>query len=212
VPLTACFVRHGESRANVDRVFANRVDQPAALTAAGRDQARELAGRLVATGVTHVCTSPLPRAVQTAETIGTAIGAPVAITDALREYDVGEFEGLPYGDAHGWRWEAHVRVEMAWRDGDLDARHPGGESARDIAARFLPFMASLAERHRATDRIALVGHGGLYLLALPLLFETVTIDDARRFGLGHCELVTATFDSGRWTCRQWGDHPIDPMP
>jgi broad specificity phosphatase PhoE len=208
MPLTVCFVRHGESQANVDRIFANRVDQQAELTATGVGQARVLAGTLRQQRITHVYTSPLPRARQTADVIAATLGVPVAVADALREYDVGDFEGLPYGGAHAWRWDEHARVELAWRDGDLDARHPGGESASDIAARFLPFMRALAKRHGDTDRLALVGHGGLYLIALPLLFQTLTIDDARRFGLGHCEIVRASWDGDCWTCQRWGDHLI----
>ena len=208
MPLTACFVRHGESQANVDRIFANRVARPVALTDTGHDQARVLADRLRERGLTHVYTSPLLRARQTAEALGTALGVPVEVTDALREYDAGAFEGLPYGGEHSWRWEAHVGIELAWRNGDLDARHPGGESAVDIAARFLPFMASLAERHDTGDCLALVGHGGLFLTALPMLFDEVTADDACRFGLGHCEIVTATHDAGRWTCHQWGERGL----
>jgi broad specificity phosphatase PhoE len=209
VPLTVCFVRHGESEANVRGIFANRVNQPFALTDAGIDQARELADRLRELGAGHVYASPLPRARQTAELIGTALGIPVKVDDALREYDVGVFEGLPYTGEHAWRWDEHAGIELAWRDGDLNARHPYGESATDIAARFLPFMTAIATRHGATDTLALVGHGGLYLAALPMLFASVSIDDARQFGLGHCEIVTATWDGSHWTCHLWGDHQID---
>jgi broad specificity phosphatase PhoE len=213
MPLKVCFVRHGESQANVDRIFANRVDQPFALTASGIEQARELAGRLDNRGITHVYTSPLLRARQTGEMIGATLDVPVVIADALREYDVGEFEGMPYGDADAWRWDKHVAVELAWRDGDVYARHPGGESASDIAARLLPFMESLTQRHAHTDRLALVGHGGLYLIALPMLFDAISIDDARRYGLGHCDMVVATWDGARWTCQSWGELQIsDPMP
>jgi probable phosphoglycerate mutase len=207
VPLTICFVRHGESRANVERVFANRADQPFALTDAGRDQARELAEKLRALAPSRIYSSPLPRAVETAGVIADHLGVPITETDALREFDVGAFEGLPYGDVHAWRWDEHVRIGLAWSAGDLDARHPGGESASDIAARFLPFMTALAERH-AEGCVALVGHGGLYLTALPMLLAGVSIADARRFGLGHCEVVTATHDAGVWTCLAWGDHRL----
>lgn len=208
MPLTVCFVRHGESEANIRGIFANRADQPFALTETGIGQARVLADRLRERGATHIYTSPLPRARQTAELIGRALGLPVEVADALRECDVGAFEGLPYTGEHAWRWDEHVGIELAWRDGDLDARHPGGESATDIAARFLPFMNAIATRHGAADTVALVGHGGLYLAALPMLFAPVSIDDARRFGLGHCEIVTATWDGSHWTCQQWGNHDI----
>jgi probable phosphoglycerate mutase len=208
MPLTAYLVRHGESQANVDHVFANRVDHPAALTDAGIGQARELAAMLADRSVSRIYASPLRRARETAEELATALGAPVTVTDALREYDTGDFEGLPYGDEHAWRWEEHGRVELAWREGNRHARHPGGESLDDIAARFLPFMRSLATTHTATDRLVLVGHGGLYMAALPLLFETLSMDDALRFGLRHCEAVIATWQDGHWTCRQWGEHRI----
>jgi broad specificity phosphatase PhoE len=82
----------------------------------------------------------------------------------------------------------------------------------DIANRFLPFMDALAARHGAADTLALVGHGGLYLAALPMLFDEVTVDDARHFGLGHCEIVTASWDGDRWMCHQWGDHEVRPTP
>lgn len=212
MPLIVHFVRHGESRANVDGIFANRADQQFALTETGFDQARILADRLRERGITHLYTSPLLRARQTAESIGDACDVPVTVTDALREYDCGEFEGQLYTGEHAWRWEEHVRIELAWRDGDLDARHPGGECARDIGARFLPFMETLAARHGADDRLTLVGHGGLYLVALPMRFDNVSIDDARRFGLGHCEIVTATWDGDCWTCLQWGDEDMSQTP
>lgn len=209
MPLTAYFVRHGESQANVDRIFANRTDQPFDLTETGRGQARDLAAILRDQAITRIYSSPLPRARQTAAVIGTMLNAPIEATDALREYDVGEFEGLPYGGADAWRWDEHERIEQAWRSGDPNARHPGGESLADIAARFLPFMSSLAETHTASHRLALVGHGGLYLTALPALFGTVTVDQALQYGLGHCEIVTATFEGGRWTCVQWGEHRVE---
>jgi probable phosphoglycerate mutase len=208
MPLVAYFVRHGESQANVDRVFANRIGYPAGLTDIGREQAGTLASLLADRAVTHVYASPLPRAVQTAQTIGRVLTVPVEVSDALREYDVGRSEGLPYGGTDAWRWEEHTRVERAWREGDRNARHPGGESLADIASRFLPFMTALAETHAPTDRLALVGHGGLYLAVLPELFGTVSLDEALGYGLHHCEIVTATYADGRWACLQWGDHRL----
>ena len=69
-------------------------------------------------------------------------------------------------------------------------------------------VSELPSIELAPEEVALVGHGGLYLAALPMLFAPVSIDDARRFGLGHCEIVTATWDGSHWTCQQWGNHDI----
>lgn len=208
MPLRVRFIRHGESHANIDRVFANRPEVPAALTPAGVEAAHALAPGLAADGVTHIYTSPIQRARETAAILGQVTGAPVTVTDALREYDVGEDEGWPYHGADAWRWERYRAVVAAWLRDDRDARHPGGESLADIAARFLPFMMGLTITHAATDRPALVGHAGLYLAALPLILEGVTMAQAHGLGLGHTETVVARWDCGRWTCESWGPHRL----
>ena len=93
MPLTVCFIRHVESQANVDQVFANRLDFPSPLTADGVDQAEVLTRILGSAHVTHVYVSPLMRAMQTATQIAEALGVPCLVNDALREYSVGDFEG-----------------------------------------------------------------------------------------------------------------------
>lgn len=93
MPLSARFVRHGESTANLHRVFSNRADDPASLTAARVAQAETLAGLLRGIPVTHVYTSLLVRARQTAGFIAGALDVSCEVDDALREYDVGEVEG-----------------------------------------------------------------------------------------------------------------------
>jgi len=200
------FVRHGESQANLDRVFANRVGFPGDLTPAGMAQAYALAGRLAGRGVTHVYTSPLPRATQTAAIVATELDVPCTADDALREYDVGDFEGLPYAGDHAWRWDQYEAVAAAWLAGDLDARHSGGESLADLRDRFLPFIQRLTERHPPDDVLVAVGHGGLYHGVLPLLLPNITPAYAATHGLGHGDMVVALLgDGGGWRCTQWGD-------
>lgn len=202
MPLTIRFVRHGESQANLDRVFANRATFAADLTATGVAQAQALARALAGELVVHVYTSPLPRARQTAEIVATALGVPCTTDDALREYDVGDFEGAPYGGEHGWRWERYERVETAWRAGDLDARHPGGESLADVRDRFLPFLDRLAARRESGDVIA-VGHGGLYRVVLPLVLPGVTPAFALAHPLDHGDMIVVERHGENWRCVSW---------
>ena len=64
-------VRHGETVGNVERRLQG-VDDP--LTERGRRQARDIAAHLAARGdVRSLYTSPLPRALETARTIGEAV-------------------------------------------------------------------------------------------------------------------------------------------
>jgi probable phosphoglycerate mutase len=198
------FVRHGESQANLDRVFANRATFAADLTAAGIAQAQALARSLENAAVTHVYTSPLPRARQTAEIVATALAVPCAVDDALREYDVGDYEGAPYGGERGWRCERYERVEAAWQEGDLDARHPGGESLADLRDRFLPFLDRLAARHDASEVVVAVGHGGLYRVILPQILPGITAAFALAHPLDHGDSIVVERHGDSWRCVRWG--------
>ena len=93
------FLRHGESEANLLREFSNRgVKHP--LTEAGRRQAHVLADALRGAGITRLYSSPLLRAVQTAEILGAEWQVPWETSSALREFDCGVLEGR--SDAAGW--------------------------------------------------------------------------------------------------------------
>ncbi|HEV2072263.1 MAG TPA: histidine phosphatase family protein [Thermomicrobiales bacterium] len=205
MPLKVLFVRHGESQANLDQMFANRVGIPGDLTPAGVAQAHALAESLAPEPVTHVYTSPLDRARQTAEIIAKTLGVPATITDALREYDVGDFEGKPYSGSDAWRWERYERIERAWRDGQHEARHSEGESLFDLRDRFLPFMDRLVEHHDKSEILIAVGHGGLFRAVLPFLFASLPSPEVYAQPLRHGDMVVAVHDRGTWRCEGWGE-------
>lgn len=92
------FVRHGESQANVERVFAgSRYDSP--LTERGLEQAKRTAEKVRALPIETIISSPLKRAKQTAECIAEEIGFKGAIQTEplLRERDFGVATRHPYG-------------------------------------------------------------------------------------------------------------------
>lgn len=60
------FVRHGESETNVHGIFSNRGYQHP-LTKKGIQQAQELVRQLAGASINRIYTSPIMRAVQTAE-------------------------------------------------------------------------------------------------------------------------------------------------
>ena len=93
------FVRHGESTANLLWEFSNSgLKHP--LTEKGVEQARAVARSLCGVGVEHIYSSPILRAVQTAQILAEGLRAPLAITEALREWSVGIYEGT--ADPVGW--------------------------------------------------------------------------------------------------------------
>ncbi len=107
-------VRHGESTGNAAGLLLGRIDSP--LTERGLGQARSLAATVA--GATRLVSSPLARARDTADALGT--GLPVEIDDRWIEVDYGEFDGQPLGSVPAEVW-------ARWRS-DPTFTPPGGES------------------------------------------------------------------------------------
>ena len=168
------WARHGENVANLTRTLSYRVFD-GDLTAAGRQQARDLGERLAAAGgggrIGLLVCSPLRRARQTADIVGQRLGLPVAMElDDLREVNVGDLDGR--SDARAW--ETYARVLAAWRAGDVGARFPGGEDRDELCARLLRALVVVTSiatgvgAHNAVPEHSLVvAHGANLRAALP---------------------------------------------
>jgi probable phosphoglycerate mutase len=182
------FTRHGESEANLLREHSNRGFRHP-LTPKGREQAAALARSLEGIAVTRLFTSPIMRAVQTAEILSNTLGVPYEITDALREYDCGILEGR----ADEAAWALHMAVFDAWvHHQDWERRIEGGESFIEIRDRFVPFIEWLiAEYGESAANIVLVGHGGLYRCILPLVLVNTDFEFALNQPMGYTARIIA---------------------
>ncbi len=137
-------------------------DDGGSLTVAGRAQAMELGDNLEGEGIVHVWTSPLARAVQTAELAATALVCGVTVREGLREFGVGAHVGQPLTpDPLGPTF-------LKWLDGDLDARIEGGESGTEIAARVAAVLNEVAAAHPG-GTVLVLSHGGSMGVGLPAL-------------------------------------------
>lgn len=89
-------IRHGQTDLNVKQVLQGRSNAP--LNATGVAQAEEAAARFQARGITfdRVYSSPLQRAIQTAECI--AGGCAIHVDERLIEMDYGPYEGMSLTD------------------------------------------------------------------------------------------------------------------
>jgi probable phosphoglycerate mutase len=204
------FTRHGESEANVLRVISNRGQQHP-LTEKGRQQAQALAAELLPAGITAIYTSPLLRAVQTAEILSEALGADFEVTNALREYDCGILEGTSGPET----WAAFLALREAWWPGrQWERRIEGGESFLDMQARFVPFVDGLLAADNQRDAsLVLIGHGGLYLSMLPLVLVNVDFEFASHQPFPNTGYVLAESDSPGsgpqgLVCREWCGAPV----
>lgn len=193
------FVRHGESEANLYQEFSNRGHKHP-LTERGRTQARQLAESLRPASIGQIYTSPLLRATETAAILAEVLGVGVTVHDALREYDCGILEGR--SDAAGWA--LYSEVQQAWLEqGDWERRIEGGESFRDIEARFVPFVQTLVTDPPHDGAALLIGHGGLFRCMLPLVLANVDFAFVRNQGMANTATVLAVVERGQLICTQW---------
>lgn len=194
--------RHGESLANTMHIISNR-DLPHPLTQKGREQARELASRLLDRGITRIYASPVPRAAETAEIVGGILSIPVTTADALREYDCGALEGR--GDAEAWA--LHKQFIVDWLAGQQRDECPqGGETFEDIRNRIVPFIESLVKDFGDSDEnLMLVTHGGILLFGLPFILANADHKKARSLPLDNTTIIEVELVEGNLVCLSWGD-------
>ncbi|HET7769041.1 MAG TPA: histidine phosphatase family protein [Chloroflexota bacterium] len=170
---TIYLLRHGESEANVRRVFSNgKLDLP--LTELGRQQAARAGRWLMDKGITHVYTAPLLRARQTARILAEQLilGDPIVLQD-LDEVRVGDLDTRDDTEA----WACYDVIFGAWLNGDEDSRFPGGESFAEARHRYAAALRQIADAH-PNGTVVAATHGGIQLTVLPRLCPTITFGPA----------------------------------
>ena len=166
-------VRHGETEWSRDLRHTGRTDIP--LTEVGRREAEQLRAALASHNFARVLTSPLERAAETCRLAGLGDGAET--TDALLEWDYGEYEGITTKEIRerrpGW---------FLWRDGC-----PGGETAAEVGARVDPLVDELAG---LDGDVALFSHGHLLrVLTARWLGLVARVGRALRAGTGTLSIL-----------------------
>jgi len=145
-------VRHGQTEWNRVERFRGRADVP--LNETGLAQA-EATGWRVASEWKPIAiySSPLSRAVKTAEAIARHFSLPVQIHPGIADIDFGQWQGLT-PDEVKTHWP---EIHHAWYYAPHTARIPGGETLDDLRTRGMTAVNELAARH-AGQTIVLVGH------------------------------------------------------
>ena len=154
---TLILVRHGESEWNRAGRIQGQVNSP--LTDLGINQAKAIRDHL--SGILlnqefEIYSSPLDRAIQTAEIIAQGIDHPsskIIIDERLNDFSLGEISGT-----FGWDKVAEIFPEQAQlRLQDPTRFHPsGGESGAEFEARLRSLLEDLMDE---TTLKLMVSHG-----------------------------------------------------
>ncbi len=169
-------LRHGENPANLTKEFSyKKIDYP--LTEKGVLQAQQTAEALRGRKVRAIYTSPLKRALQTAQIVGDAVGLTPIVEEAFRELNVGRLEEVPPSDE---TWDQYRRVIHAWVEGRSEVSFPDGENNRQLWARYESGLRKVILAY-PDQTLLIVGHGGIFTATLPRLCPDVSILDLFKF-------------------------------
>jgi probable phosphoglycerate mutase len=154
------------------------------ITPAGRLEAHALSAALAQEGITRIFSSPLGRAIHTAEYTAERLGLPIAVRQWLEELGGLKVQAGPFADQMAWDVPGHaIRADRAGDDDSLPAVIDEPAFRRElerVRAQSDEFLAELGyvrqgPAYRAQrpnqDRVAVFCHGGLGLTWLAHLLE-----------------------------------------
>jgi broad specificity phosphatase PhoE len=200
------FARHGESPANILHKISNRgLKHP--LTSKGREQAHRLAERLQDHSISCIYSGPILRAIETTVIIANQLGVDYEVTEALREYDLGDLEAR--SDERTWElWQQLFDDWMQHRH--WPRRAPGGESFCDVKNRFVPFINRLLQDYRGTQtNLLCIGHDGLYWVILPLVLTNIDTEFILNHeSFPHASLIISELWPEVLVCLEWNGFQV----
>ncbi len=171
-------IRHGENDYSKKGRLAGRL-AGIHLNEHGRHQAEELGKALAETPLKAIYSSPLERALETAEPIAKARGLKIIQEPGLLESDVGKWQGQSI------RRLALTKYWQIIQQAPSRAGHPDGETFLQAQTRIITALDKICKAHKAGDIIACVFHSdpiklaAAHYLGLPLdHFQRLACDTA----------------------------------
>jgi probable phosphoglycerate mutase len=172
---TILLIRHGENDFVKKHRLAGRL-AGVNLNEKGRQQAQAIAEKLATAPIKAIYSSPLERALQTAEPLAQALNLPVITRPGLIETDPGDWTGQSFKKL------ARTKVWRTVQSAPSRFRFPNGESFADSQHRICQELQTLASQHDTQDLIACFSHADpirlavAYFIGLPLdLFQRLSV-------------------------------------
>ena len=184
-------IRHAQAEGNRWHMMQGHWD--GGVTDLGRRQIEELAERFRTTPLDAVYASDLYRAVLTARAAARWRGLSVQTVPALREINVGPWEGKFFGDLQDTEAEAIARFIG-------DPEHwflAGAETYADVTARAYPALETIARTHDG-QAVAVVSHG-ITIRCLLARILGITLAETRRLPIaGNTAVSRLVWENGRF--------------
>ena len=179
-------IRHGESVFNKKGIIQGHTNSP--LTETGIEQAK-LTGLWLKENakITRIYTSPLKRALQTAEVIAQILGVELILTEEFKEICLGEWEGKSIEEIKEKDW-GNLRL---WYTEPLKARIPKAENLIEFRDRVINTFLKIIEKEKEGE-IAIVSHGGVISVIIAYILN-LDMNHIWRMKLNNASISEVTF-------------------
>ena len=163
--------RHGQSTYNV----AGRTQgctNNSVLTELGEEQAREVGQKLADYQIDVIVSSPLKRALQTAELANQTLHVPIVVDQRFIEVNVGVVEGMHYTEIQKQYPEIFTQLHQSEIDKCFDVCYPQGETKRQVQQRLWQGLNDWGRNEQNYHNIAVSSHG----IAISLVLHSFNIN------------------------------------
>jgi len=189
-------VRHGETEWNVVEIFRGRIDIE--LNETGLKQAELLAKYLSDIKIDAIYSSPLKRALTTAEILASYHKLSVDVTPALIDFDFGEWQGLSHQEAR----DRYKELYAQWINRPDRVRMPAGESLSEVRKRAMSVVDRVIAKYKGS--VALVSHR---VVNKVLICTLLGLDNSHFWNIRQdtCGITSFTYENERFVLTRHND-------
>ena len=188
--------RHGETEWNVQEIFRGRID--IALNETGIKQAELLAEYLRHLKIEAIYSSPLKRALKTAEVIASHHKLDIEIAPGLIDLDFGKWQGLTHQEVK----DKYKELYTEWISCPDKVKIPAGESLNDVRKRATAVVDEVIAKYEGT--VVLLSHR---VVNKVLICALLGLDNSHFWNIRQdtCGITTFTYENERFILTKHND-------
>ena len=192
---TVILIRHGESEANREDIFAGHLNVD--LMPKGVEQAQKTAQYIVENyTVDKVYASDLKRAYKTGKTLADKLGMEIIVDKRFREIDAGEWDGIKFNEL-GDKYAEEFRI---WRDDIANAKCTGGESVEDLRKRVFGAATGVAENN--DGKTVVIATHATPIRVMQTYVQMGSLEKMNDIPwVSNASVSVFEYDNGKWTCK-----------
>ena len=189
-------VRHGETEWNVAEIFRGRIDIE--LNETGIRQAELLAEYLSKIKLDAIYSSPLKRALKTAEIIASNHKLDVAIATGLIDFNFGKWQGLSHQEVK----DKYKELYTVWTNHPDRVKMVDGESLDDVRKRAIGVVTDVIAKYEGT--VVLVSHR---VVNKVLICALLGLDNSHFWNIKQdtCGISTFTYENEQFILTKHND-------